>query len=119
MSRSSKGAYNKKKTLDWYRSKGYTAAYVEILTWVGPGHKIPVKKDLFGADGVAFNEKEFIWWNSTDITHVAAHVRVFRRFKFPPGVKPVVVVWTSRVKEPEVFNAKTYKIRGDRSEEVV
>jgi len=107
------GKRDKKKTLDWFRDHGFTAEYVETLMWVGGPRRIPIKKDLFGADGVAFDKDNFIFWNSTTRAQVAAHVREFRKFKMPAPIRQLVVIWTPRVKEPAMIDAATYKIRGE------
>ena len=97
----------KKRTKDWFVAQGYMTDYVERIMWVGPGHKIPVRKDLFGADGLSIKTDAIVFWNSVlGKKNVAAHVREFQRFPYPKSVSLYVVVWEKGAHEPEIVDAR-------------
>jgi hypothetical protein len=106
MSNASKGNYYKLKTRDWLAEKGYIVDVIEKLkSQFIPATKrvIYQKKDVLGADLIAVNDHETILVNSVfSKTHVAAHVKEFK--KYPAGgCRRWVVVWEIRVKEPEII----------------
>jgi len=77
--------------------------YVERIYWVTTkdGKRIPVKKDLWGADGIAMNEKEIIFWNAkAGKKHLAEGKKEFEKYPFPPFVKKWIVGWIPGQKEP-------------------
>jgi len=107
-----KGQTFKVKTKKWFIERGYACEYAELLRtiFLGPGKLLYQKKDLFGADGIAMNGHEIIFWNSkaTDQSHhVREGIEEFNKFPFPPFVKRWLVVWTTRVKEPTIYDVET------------
>lgn len=97
----------KKKTKDWYIAHGYTTEYCEHVSSIFTPRGIIYKKsDLFGADGIAMNGKEIIFWNSKvtiqakkGVTDMVKKGRdEFARFPFPDTVRRVIVMWEPRQK---------------------
>lgn len=115
MSNVKTGNYYKKKTKEWYQDHGYTVDYCEhvqsIFTPKGMFYK---KTDLFGADGIAMNGKEIIFWNSKAtvqakkglIDMLKKGADEFAKYPFPPTVKRVLVMWEPR-KQP-IFKDVSY-----------
>jgi hypothetical protein len=97
----------KKKTKDWFNAQGYVTEYVERVAWVGPAHKIPVRRDTFGADGLSIKPDSIVFWNSVlGKKNVSAHVREFQRWPYPKSVTLYVVVWEKGARVPELVNAR-------------
>lgn len=102
-----KGDGYKLKTKKYFISKGYATEYVERITWVGPGHNIPIRRDMFGADGLSIKPDSIVFWNSVlGRKNIADHVRIFQSFPYPPTVELYVVVWEKGKREPELVNAR-------------
>lgn len=110
-STTSRGNYYKKRTKDYYEALGYTVQLTEFLTTrpIGGGKVIYVKKDVFGADGIAMNGEEIIFWNakSTIAGRVAQEKsggkKDFAKYPFPKCVKLQLVIWEPR-KKPLVID---------------
>lgn len=107
-SNTAQGNRYKKKTKDWYLAHGYVTEYCERAQGIFTPRGIIYKKsDLFGADGIAMNGKEIVFWNSkstiqakkgvTDMTKKGRDE--FAKFPYPPGVRKVLVIWEPR-KQP-------------------
>lgn len=101
----SRGNYYKNRTRDWFTERGYAVQLTEFLTArpVGQGKIIYVKKDVFGADGIAMNGEEIIFWNaksSVDKQRPGRGMwggrREFAKYPFPPCVKLQVFIWEPR-----------------------
>lgn len=102
----SRGNYYKRKTRDWFEERGYAVQLTEFLTArpVG-GRTIHSKRDVFGADGIAMNGEEIIFWNAKSTVsgqvswHKSTGLSEFRKYPFPPSVKRQLFIWEPR-KEP-------------------
>src|SRR5574343_534339 len=106
-STTSRGNYYKRKTKEYYEKLGYTVQLTEFLTSrpIGGGRVIYVKKDVFGADGIAMNGKEIVFWNSKHFTGANTlrnekygGKKEFKKYPFPPCVKLQLVVWQPKKK---------------------
>lgn len=98
-----KGTYYKHRTKRWYEEHGYTCQLVErferIIT--PEGRVIFHTTDVFGADGIAMNGKEVIYWNSKlGSKNIAEGFKQFNKWPWPPGNIKVVVQWEKRAREP-------------------
>lgn len=105
-----RGNYYKLRTKQWFLAKGYQCDYIERMHRILTKDKriLFCKKDLFGADGMSFNETEFILWNSKfGRKNVAAGVKEFAKFKFPPFIKLWLLVWEFRIHEPEIIECQS------------
>jgi len=104
-----KGDYWKIKTKDWLQKKGYQVEYLEKLQRIYTKNKvIYIKKDIFASDLLAISKDEIIFVNSVlNKKNVASHIRGFMKYEFPYFVKRWVVIWTPRVKEPEIVEVTT------------
>lgn len=100
----------KKKTKDYYTAQGFTTEYCEHVSSIFTPRGIIYKKsDLFGADGIAMNKYQIIFWNSKvtvqgkkGVTDMVKKGRdEFAKFPFPPTVRKVIVMWEPR--KPPVF----------------
>lgn len=107
MSATKKGNYYKKKTKLYYELLGYTVQLTEFTCgMVIKGRAIYRKIDIFGADGIAMNGKEIIFWNSkaTEIGskglswHKSTGKTEFEKYPFPASVKRQLVLWEPRKK---------------------
>jgi hypothetical protein len=103
-SRAQKGNYYKLKTKKWFLDKGYACEYLEKMQRIFTKKGIIfIKKDVFGADGVAMNKDEIIFWNSKfGRSNISAGIKEFEQFPYPKSVKRWVVVWGLREREPEI-----------------
>ena len=104
-----KGNYYKLRTKKWLENKGYQVATMEKMFRIfRPGAEaLFVKKDQFGADLLAMNEKELIFVQvkfNTARTKVEEAIREFNKYRFPPSqtIKRWVVVWEKGGHEPEI-----------------
>ena len=69
----------------------------------GKKKEIFIKKDLWGADGIAMNENEIIFWNAkTGKKHLSEGVKEFEKYSFPIFVKKWIISWIPGQKEPIV-----------------
>ena len=99
-----RGNYYRRKTKKWFEDKGYFADYLEknqrIFT---NGQIIFIKKDVAGADGMAMNGKEMIFWQSKlGNKNVAKAIKEFKSYPYPPSVGRWIIVWTPRGREPYI-----------------
>ena len=116
VSTTKKGNYYKRKTKQYYESKGFTVQLTEFTcALVIKGRPIYRKIDIFGSDGIAMNGKEIIFWNSkaTDpsvkdgVSKMKSAAKIeFEKYPFPPCVKLQAVVWEPK-KKPQVFTYQT------------
>jgi len=109
-----KGQYYKYKTKQWLEKQGYCADYLEKLQRVfAKGHLLYVKRDLFGADILAFknNPDELIFIQvksgekETGI-NIKKALNEFLKYPFPSFVKLWIVIWRPRQSEPEIIDIK-------------
>lgn len=92
----SKGNYYKRKTREWYKKQGYNVVLTEFAYSLKFGERTIWKKfDLLGSDGIAWNDKEFILWNSKATT--------YEKHGLPDFLIKQVVVWLPK-KQPIIFN---------------
>ena len=102
-----KGNYYKHKTKKWFESKGYYAEYLEKQQRFYDKKRnkvIFIKKDIAGADGMAMNENEIIFWNSkAGSSSKSAGIKEFAKYPFPKFVKLWLVCWKERQREPEII----------------
>lgn len=123
-----KGNAYKYKTKKFFIENGYECEYTEKVQYFKKGPSSPMiflKKDLFGSDGIAMNEKEIIFWNSkclfesdlepSKLDSICADtVKDFAKHKIPnlPFVSMKLVLWQPRKKPlfvdltSEVYEAK-------------
>ena len=110
-SSTSRGNYYKRKTKKWFEDKGYTVELTEFVCgrMIGKGKVIYQKIDVLASDGMAYNEDEFILWNSKhtitgDISGVKHKgLKEYREIKVPPFIEKQVIIWQPRIKQPDVF----------------
>lgn len=109
MSNVSRGNYYKKRSLEWFKKRGYNCELLEInYTLRAPGRVIYKKFDPIGSDGVAWNEHEFILWNAkSTITGSISSVkssgkRDYKDYKFPNFIKKQLIIWKPRDREPSI-----------------
>lgn len=107
----SRGNYYKKKTKEYFERLGYTVQLTEFVSTrpLGGGKVIWVKKDVFGADGIAMNGEEIIFWNSKHFTGTntksnekSSGKKDFAKYPFPKCVKLQLVIWELR-KPPSII----------------
>jgi len=105
-----KGQYYKIKTKEYLVKKGYQVEYLEKLQRIYIPEKKQVlftKKDIFGADLVAMNENEIIFVNSkTGKSNISTGIKEFMKFRYPKFVKRWLVVWTPKIREPEIVEVQ-------------
>lgn len=104
----SKGDYYKYRTKKWFQSKGYACEYLEKTQRIyAKGRVIFTKLDIFGADGLAMNGKEMIFWQcKLNKKNVAAGIKEFAKYPYPPNAERWVIVWQPRAREPEIIEVK-------------
>jgi len=109
-----KGNYYKLKTKKWFKEKGYACEYLEKLQRIVVKDKkknkskvIFIKKDVWGADGVAMNGEEIIFWNSKlGDKNIAEGLKEFAKYPYPKNVRRWLVVWEVRKREPEIVEVE-------------
>jgi hypothetical protein len=110
-STNSRGNYYKRKTRDWYEAQGYTVELTEFVCgrMIGKGKIIYQKRDVLASDGIAYNAKEFILWNSKHtVTGVTDQMKYkgkeeYKKILVPPFIRKEVIIWQPRIKEPKVI----------------
>ena len=108
-----RGNRYKAKTKQWFIKNGYIVELTEFtaVRFIGKGKQIYVKKDILASDGIAYNDKEFILWNSKSVIkdqYVAREksqgLKEYREIKTPPYIKKQLIIWKLRAKEPIVID---------------
>lgn len=99
----SKGQYYKIRTRNWFKKQGYQTELLEkaqrILTKTGK--IVWIKKDVFGADGLAMNKEEMIFWNAKfGKKNIAQGLKEMEKFTWPEYIKRWVIAWEFRAREP-------------------
>jgi hypothetical protein len=99
----SKGNKYKLLTKKYYISQGYVCEYAEKLQAIfTPRGMIYIKRDMWGADGVAMNGKEMIFWNSKlNRLHIAEGIKEFLSHPYPPFIKKQLVIWEEGSTKPQ------------------
>lgn len=87
-----KGDYYRRKTVKYLEEKGYQVATIEKLQRCFINGKVLfLKKDVFGADLLAMNEKEIIFvqvkFRSDHSNQTKAVREEFNKYVWPPHVK--------------------------------
>ena len=100
-----KGNYYKLKTKKWFQDKGYFCDYLEKMQRIyTKGKVIFIKRDVAGADGLAMNGQEMIFWQcKLNKKNIAEAIKEFNKFPYPKCVERWIIVWKPRVKEPEII----------------
>ena len=109
-----RGNYYKKKTQKWFEDKGYTVELTEFVCGrpISKDKIIYIKKDILASDGIAYNEKEFILWNSKYYDEVSSnsidnrakqYLKDYEEIKVPPLIKKQIIIWKPRIKEPFIY----------------
>jgi len=100
-----KGSYYKYKTKKWFTNDGYVCEYLEKNQRIYiKGRVIFIKRDLFGADGLAMNDKQIIFWQcKLNEKNISSAIKEFKKFPFPIFVDRWIVVWKPRVRQPEII----------------
>lgn len=103
-----RGNYYKCKSKEWYESKGYTVQLTEFMcATVIKGRCFYRKIDIFGADGIAMNGEEIIFWNSKattpevkdGVSKMKSSAKIeFAKYPFPKNVKLQAIIWQPRQK---------------------
>jgi len=112
-STTSRGNYYKNRTREWFRKQGYTVELTEFMSvrFIGAGKTIYQKKDILASDGIAYNETEFILWNSKhcstgDKNNIDTQIRQakkeYAKIVVPPFIKKQIIMWEPR-KQPTVL----------------
>lgn len=113
-STTSRGNYYKRKTRDWFEKQGYTVELTEFVCgrMIGKGRIIYQKVDVLASDGVAYNNKEFILWNSKAASSYRQAIdlkskgsKEYRGIEVPPFIKKQLIIWEPR-KQPTVVEVK-------------
>lgn len=109
----SRGNYYKRKSKEWYESKGYTVQLTEFACgMIIKGRCIYRKIDIFGSDGIAMNGDEIIFWNSKatmpevkdGVTKMKSSAKLeFEKYPFPKNVRRQAIIWLPR-QEPIIFD---------------
>jgi len=102
----SRGNYYKRKSKEWYEKNGFTVELTEFVCgrMIGKGQMIYQKKDILASDGIAYNEKEFILWNSKHtVTGDKSSVKYdgkeeYKNIVVPPFIKKQLIIWEPRKK---------------------
>jgi len=103
-----KGNYYRIKTKKWFQDKGYFTEYLEknqrIFT---KGRVIFIRRDVAGADGLAMNGKELIFWQAKlNSDNIAKAFKEFNKFPYPNFIQRWIVVWKPRGREPQIVEVQ-------------
>lgn len=103
-----KGSYYKIRTRNWFVQKGYFADFLEKSQRLfHEGQVFFRKQDVAGADGIAMNGEEIIFWQSKlNSANIAVAIKEFHKYPYPPIVKRWIVVWAPRAREPEIIEVE-------------
>lgn len=114
VSKTSRGNYYKNKTRDWFIKKGYKVELCEFLCGIpiGGGKIVFKKRDVLASDGIAYNDNEFILWNSKHYTNDKQSIKNrgkqyaknYNEIKTPSFIKKQIIIWELRKKEPMVID---------------
>jgi len=114
-STTSRGNYYKRRSKEYYEKLGYTVELTEFVTtrFIGKAKPIYVKKDILKSDGIAYNEKEFILWNSKHTltgnisSEKSSGKKDYEAIIVPPFIKKHLIIWQPR-QIPVVFEIKNH-----------
>lgn len=107
-----KGNYYKRKTKKWLEEKGFEVEYIERYQrfFNKKNNSVGyIKQDLFGSDMLAIKEDQIIFVQSkynekSKSKNVASAIKEFKKHKFPEFTDQWIVVWTLRVREPDIID---------------
>jgi hypothetical protein len=103
----SRGNYYKKLSKKYYEEKGFTVELTEFMAarFIAPGKVIYQKKDILKSDGCAYNETEFILWNSKSAIkpeyvsrEKSQGSKEYRELIVPKFIKKQLIIWQPRQK---------------------
>ncbi len=107
-----RGNRYKLKSKKYYESLGFKVELTEFMAarFIGPGKVIYQKKDVLVSDGVAYNEDEFILWNSKSAIkpeyvsrEKSQGSKEYRELKVPKFIKKQLIIWQPR-KDPIIVD---------------
>ncbi len=108
-----KGTYYKTKTKKWFQKDGFHVEYLEKNQRIFvKGKVIFIKRDVFGADGLAMNTEKMIFWQcKLNKKNIAEAIKEFNKFPYPKAcpqkcIERWIVVWTPRAREPEIIEVE-------------
>jgi hypothetical protein len=106
MNKINKGNYYKLKTKKWLQADGYEVGSLETNQRLFiKGRMIFIKRDLWGADLIAKNDKEMIFIQcKTNKGDVNKGLKELNTTVWPAFIKRWVVIWPLRAREPEVVS---------------
>ena len=106
-----KDYYYLRKTIDYFKEKGYEVEKLEKTYRVYDEEKdsvIFVKRDIFSSDLLAMNENEVIFIQlKTNKSDISKGIKAYKRMKRPVGrwnIKFWVVSWEKRKKDPIIVD---------------
>ena len=107
MRKISKGNYYRLKTKKWFEKDGYLVENLEKNQRLFvKGRVIFLKKDLWGADLIAKNNKEMIFIQcKTNKVDISKGIKELNKTIWPSFVKKYVVIWKERAREPDIIEA--------------
>lgn len=107
-----RGNYYKRKSKIYYESLGYTVQLTEFTCGLKIGSQMIYRKiDIFGADGIAMNGQEIIFWNSKattpevkdGVSKMKSSAKLeFAKYPFPKTVKLQAIIWQPK-KKPIIY----------------
>lgn len=107
------GQYYKYRTKRYFKNLGYDVTLSEFIFRQG---QFFVKKDIFGSDVIAMNDKEILFINSKFMgnresgwTAKSDGLKEFRNFRFPSQARPVLALWKKGARHPELVYAPSSK----------
>jgi len=111
-----RGNYYRLKTKKWFEKEGYLVENLEksqrIFTKKGV---IFIKKDIWGSDLIAKNNKEIIFIQvKSNRTDINKGIKEIEGTVWPEFIKRVIVIWEPRAREPEIINANLKKLESQQ-----
>jgi hypothetical protein len=105
MNRVRKGNYYRLKTKKWFEAEGYLVENLERNQKLFiKGKVIFIKKDVWGSDLMAKNDKEIIFIQcKTNKTDINKGIKELNATVWPKNIRKMVVIWEKRAKEPEII----------------
>jgi len=117
-----KDYYYLRKTIDYFKKKGYEVEKLEKTYRVYDKKRnnvIFVKQDIFNSDLLAMNENEVIFIQlKTNKSDISKGIKAYKRMKRPVGkwnIKFWVVSWEKRKKNPIIVDVDEV-LEGERED---
>ncbi|CAB4187287.1 hypothetical protein UFOVP1601_17 [uncultured Caudovirales phage] len=104
----SRGAAAKGRTKKYLQAQGYQVADLEVVRYIfGKGGRMPVKRDQFGSDLLAVNEREVVFVQVKSGKSAAGGSfpdarREFAKHVFPHFATLLIVAWPPRARQPRL-----------------